>query len=116
MDKKQYKFCEEICDLSNGSNKNIHCNFLEYIILMERNVYCCMFGVNIYIQSLKDRNIINDYKIIDNNIYIEDKNCTQNNEKCCCICAGTVYINGKLQECNIKKEHGCCEEFQKLCW
>lgn len=107
-DKSKYIFHEKLHDNFRKSTKRIHCNFLEYVIIMREFEY--LVDIIEYCKLLKERNIINDYILERNNVFIIDKKCFNNQEECCCLCA---YKNNI---CKFEKEHGYCEKFQRLCW
>ena len=114
IDKNNYKFHEKIHDHNGKSTKRIHCNFLEYVIIMREFEY--LTDIIDYCKCLKNNNIIEDFKIERNNIFLIDKKCLNKKEECCCLCKGTIYINNNVEKCKLKQEHGYCENFQRLCW
>lgn len=113
INKKDYKFCEKVYEFSSNSYKKVYCNYLEYIIIMR--IFGGPFIFKDYCNLLKNKNIISDFCIIKNNVFIEDRICKENKKECCCLCTGTLYKNNDFEKCKIKQEHGYCEEFQKVC-
>jgi hypothetical protein len=86
--------------------------------LLKKLSYGGTYNIFTKLDALKKKNIIVQYLVFDNKIFIFDIKCIKTNSNCCCcICRQFIY-NDKLQDfipCHNIKEHGICEKFCKIC-
>lgn len=105
---------KKVCDNLSGEEFEIICESIQLRI----NIGYFFFssGLQERLQCMIDENIIKSFKIENNKIYIEEKQCIENNIKCCCICSYhyTNKLYSQKEQCKIKNKHGICKEYVQI--